>query len=96
MYKILFTKSYTSSWLEEVSVITKVKNAIPWSNIINDLNVFLKINFKKQINKNLGRKKQLQGKTINYMPNGKVMIIDLIFGLIKKIFLYKNKLLSTL
>ena len=39
IYKILFTKSYTSSWSEEVSVITKVKNAIPWSNIINDFNV---------------------------------------------------------
>ena len=44
---------------------------------------------KKQINNNLELKKCLKEKVINYMSNGKVMIIRLIVGLIKKT-LYKT------
>ena len=45
---------------------------------------FMKKNYKKQINKDLGQKKSLKEKEINYMSNGKDMIIHLIAGLIKK------------
>ena len=45
---------------------------------------------KKQINKNLEQNKWLRKQMINYMLNGKDMIIHLIFGLIKKM-LYKNE-----
>ena len=34
----IFAKGYTPSWSEEVFVITKVKNTIPWIYVINDLN----------------------------------------------------------
>ena len=45
----------------------------------------MKKNYKKLFKKNLGQKKQLKEKMINYMLNGKFMIIHLIVGLIKKI-----------
>ena len=37
-YKNSFAKEYTPNWSEEVFVIKKVKNAVPWSHVINDLN----------------------------------------------------------
>ena len=37
-YKNIFTKVYTLNWPEKVSVIKKVKNTVPWTYVINDLN----------------------------------------------------------
>ena len=37
-YKNIFTKEYTPNWFEEVSVIKKVKNTVPWTYFIDDLN----------------------------------------------------------
>ena len=37
-YKNIFTKRYMPNWSEEVFVIKKVKNAVPWTYVINDLN----------------------------------------------------------
>ena len=37
-YKNIFAKGYMPSWREEVFVIKKVKNTIPWTYVINDLN----------------------------------------------------------
>ena len=37
-YKNIFAKGYTSNWSEEVFVIKKVKNTVPWTYVINDLN----------------------------------------------------------
>ena len=34
----IFTKAYTPNWSEEVLVITKAKNTVPWTYIISDLN----------------------------------------------------------
>ena len=48
------------------------------------LEVFMKKNYKKQIKKNLEQKKYLKEKVINFLSNGKDMIIHLIVGLIKK------------
>ena len=36
--KNIFVKGYTPNWSEEVFVIKKVKNAIPWIYVVNDLN----------------------------------------------------------
>ena len=36
--KKIFSKGYTPNWSEEVFVIKKVKNTIPWTCVINDLN----------------------------------------------------------
>ena len=37
-YKKIFPKSYTPNWSEEVFVIKKIKNTVPWTYVINDLN----------------------------------------------------------
>ena len=37
-YKNFFAKDYTPNWSEEVFVIKKVKNAVPWTYAISDLN----------------------------------------------------------
>ena len=37
-YKNIFAKGYTLNWSEEVFVIKKVKNTVPWTYVINDLN----------------------------------------------------------
>ena len=30
-YKIIFAKGYTSNWSEEIFVISKIKNTVPWT-----------------------------------------------------------------
>ena len=37
-YKNIFSKGYTPTWSEEVFVIKKVKNTVPWTYVVNDLN----------------------------------------------------------
>ena len=37
-YKNIFAKGYMPNWSEEVFVIKKVKNTVPWAYVINDLN----------------------------------------------------------
>ena len=37
-YKNIFAKDYTPNWSEEVFVIQEIKNTVPYTNIINDLN----------------------------------------------------------
>ena len=46
---------------------------------------FMKKNCKRLIKNNLGLKRWLKEKEINYILNGKVTIVYLIVGLIKKI-----------
>ena len=37
-YKNIFAKGYMPNWSEEVSVVDKIKNTVPWTYLINDLN----------------------------------------------------------
>ena len=37
-YKNIFAKGYTPNWSEEVFVIKKFKNTVPWTYVISDLN----------------------------------------------------------
>ena len=37
-YKSIFAKGYTPNWSEEVFVVSKIKNTVPWTYVINDLN----------------------------------------------------------
>ena len=37
-YKNIFAKGYMPNWSEEVFVIKKVKNTVPWTYVINDVN----------------------------------------------------------
>ena len=37
-YKNIFAKGYTPNWSEKTFVIKKIKNTLPWTYVINDLN----------------------------------------------------------
>ena len=37
-YKNIFTKGYAPNWSEEIFVVRKVKNTVPWTYVISDLN----------------------------------------------------------
>ena len=58
-YKNIFAKVYTPNSSKKVFVVSKIKNTIPWTYVINDLMVkkllenFMKKNYKRLINKNL-------------------------------------------
>ena len=62
-YKNIFAKEYMPNWSEEVFVIKKIKNTVPWIYVINDLNgteiigTFYENNCKRLIKKNLELKK---------------------------------------
>ena len=34
-YKNIFSKGYTSNWSEEIFIINKVKDTVPWTYLIN-------------------------------------------------------------
>ena len=38
-YKNIFAKGYMPNWSEELFTIKKIKNTVPWTYVINDLNV---------------------------------------------------------
>ena len=37
-YKNIFAKGYTKNWSEEVFVVGKIKDTVPWTYVISDLN----------------------------------------------------------
>ena len=37
-YKNIFAEGYTPNWSEEVFIESKIKNTVPWTYVINDLN----------------------------------------------------------
>ena len=37
-YKNIFAKGYASNWSEEVFVVSKIKNTVPWTYVVSDLN----------------------------------------------------------
>ena len=72
-------------------MIKKVKNTVPWTYVINDLNdeeiigTFYEKELQKTNQKEFRIEKVIKKKGNNYMSNGKDMIIHLIAGLIKKL-----------
>ena len=62
-YKNIFAKAFMPNWSEEVFVVDKIKNTVPWTYIINDLNdeeitgTFYENELQKLIRKNVGLKK---------------------------------------
>ena len=78
------------NWSEEVFISSKIKNAVPWTYVINNLNgkeimeKFYEKDLQKTNQKEFRIKKVLKKKAISYMSNGKIIIIHLIVGLIKK------------
>ena len=52
-YKNIFAKVYTPNWTESVFLIKEVKNTVPWTYFINDLNggEIIEIFYKKELQK---------------------------------------------
>ena len=90
-YTNIFAKGYTPNWSEEVFVISNIKNTVPWTYVINDFNgdeiirTFCKEELQKTNQKELRIEKVIKRKGDKLCVNGKVLIIRLIVGLIKKI-----------
>ena len=57
-YKNIFAKGYMPNWSEEIFIIKKIKNIVPWTYVLNDLNgeeiigTFYETEFHRLINKN--------------------------------------------
>ena len=89
-YKNLFSKGYVPNWSEEVFVIKKVKNTVPWIYAISDLKGeeivgnFYKKDLHKTNQKEFRVEKVIKKKVISYMLNGKATIVLLTVGLIKR------------
>ena len=49
----IFAKGYMPNWSEEVFVVSKIKNTVPWTYVINDLNgeEIIRIFYEKELQK---------------------------------------------
>ena len=89
-HKNIFAKGYTPNWSEEIFVIKKNKNTVPWTYVIADLNggeitgTFYEKELQKIDQEEFRIEKEIKKKVINYVSNEKDMIIHLIAGLTKK------------
>ena len=70
-YKNIFAKGYVPNWSEEVFIVNGIKNTVPWTYTISDLNgekiigTFYEKNCKRLIKKNLEQRKYLNEKVIS-------------------------------
>ena len=57
-YKNIFAKGYMPNWSEEIFVIKKIKNTVPWTYVINDLNSeeIIGTFYEKDLQKNKSRR----------------------------------------
>ena len=89
-YKNIFFKGYTPNWREEVFLVNKIQKTVPWTYFINDLNSeeikgsFYEKELQKTSQKEFRIETVIKKRVMNYLFNGKVMIIVLIVRLIKK------------
>ena len=90
-YKNIFAKGYTQNQLEETFVVSKIKNTVPWTYAISDLNIetisgmFYEKELQKTNQKEFRIEKMIKRKADKMYIKGKDMTIRLIVGLIKKI-----------
>ena len=92
-YKNIFSKGYAPNWSEEIFVAKKIKNTVPWTYEICDLNgeeivgSFYEKQLQKTNQKGFRIEKLIKRKGNKLsMSNGKDMIVLLIAGLIKSSF----------
>ena len=92
-YKNIFSKGYAPNWSEEIFVVKKIKNTVPWTYEICDLNgeEIVGSFYEKQLQKTNQKEFRIEklikrkGNKLS-MSNGKDMIVLLIAGLIKSSF----------
>ena len=63
------TKGYTPNWSEEVFVINKIKNTVPWTYVINDLNgeEIIGSFYEKESQKTSQKEFTIENYMLNYM-----------------------------
>ena len=89
-YKNIFAKGYTPNWSEEVFVIKEIKNTVPRTYVINDLNseeiigTFYEKELQKIDQQEFRIEKVIKKKVDKLYVKLKGLIIHLIAGLIKK------------
>ena len=72
-YKNIFAKGYMPNWSEEVFIISKIKNTVSWTYVINDLNgeeiigTFYEKELQKSNQKEFRIEKVLKKKVIDHM-----------------------------
>ena len=72
-YKNIFAKGYMPNWSEEIFIIKKIKNTVPWTYVVKDLNgekiigTFYEIELQKTNQKEFRIEKVLKKKVISYM-----------------------------
>ena len=87
---MISAKKYVPHWSQQISVIKKVKNTVPWTYLIEDLNgeeiigTFCERELQKTNLKEFRIKKVIKTKSKDYMLNGKVAIYFLTVGLKKR------------
>ena len=87
-YKNIFAKGYAPNWSQEAFVVSKIKNAVPWTYVVRDLNGegitgnFYETELRKTSQEKFRIEKGLKIKGDKLHANGKCMIIVLIVGLI--------------
>ena len=71
-YKNICAKGYTPNWFEEVFVIKKVKNTVPWTYVINDLNgeKIIGTFYEKEPQKNKPTKIKRKGNKLHFKWKG--------------------------
>ena len=89
--KTFFAKVYTPNWSEEIFVIKEIKNTVPWTYVINDLNgeEIIGTFYEKELQKIDQQEFRIEKliikkKETSYMSNGKDTIVHLIARLLKK------------
>ena len=89
--KNIFRKEYVPKWSEEVFVVEKIENTVPWTYVINNLKsekivgTFYEKGLQKANQKVFRFEKVIKTKAINYMLNGKATIALFTVALIKNI-----------
>ena len=89
-YKNIFAKGYTPNWSEEIFVVKKIKNTVPWNYEISDLNgekilgSFYVKELQKTNQKEFRIEKVIKKKGNKLYVKWKRIIILFIVGLIKK------------
>ena len=95
-YKKIFSKGYGLNWSEEGFVVSGIKNRVPWTYVVSDLNgekivgSFYEKELQKTNQKEFRIENVLKRKGDNCMSNEKDIVIHLIVGSIKEIS-YKNE-----
>ena len=91
-YKNIFVKGCVPNWFEEVFVVKKVKNTVPWTYVISDLKgekivgTFTKNKMQKTNQKVFIVEKLINRKGDILHVQGKATIFLLTIGLIKKVY----------